>query len=450
MRLRDWRNVLVGATLALSGSTASAADGMAPGRSPAEEEATAAPSDDDSTDGEDMPAGHPDVGAGNPRGHGNGAPAGFFQPPEDTEHEDPTLPPGTIAVELRDGDDHPVSHEIVNLGILINSIAKGDSRKHLQGTTDDQGRVVFSGLETASNIAYRVSSGYRGGSFAALPFQMSQGKSMHVVLHVYPITHDTRGTLVVAEATIAAELRDDRIQIEEAINLYNLGRVAWQPDDVTMALPTGYTAFGSQATMGDQGVDDAVGAARLRGTFSPGQHPLEFRWQLPWSGDADVDFSVGLPPHTAIVRLMMPATSQVKLVGKGMPPAEVRQNSQGQSFLVSERRLMQDDAKITSLAIGIHDLPTPGPGRAVATALAALGVLAGIFLATAQRAKSGAAGGDSLRKVLLDELVDLERAHTSGDVGPRTYERVRRELIDALARTLTSPAPVGAHSKAPG
>ncbi len=450
MLLRDWARAALAAAILLAAPGASAAS--APDAVPSTTAEDPDPgAEADPGEGDELPAGHPDVGGGaQPQGHGNAAAGGFFQPPDDAEKEDPSLPPGTIAVELRDGDDHPVPHEDVHLGILINSIAKGDSRKHMEGTTDSQGHVVFSGLDTASNVAYRVSCGYRGGSFAAMPFQMSQGKSMHVVLHVYPVTRDLSAALVVSEATVAAELHDDRIQVEEALNIYNLGRIAWQPDDVRLALPAGYTAFGSQATMSDQGVDDVSGAGRLRGTFGPGQHSLEFRWQLPWSGDKDVDFSVGLPPHTAIVRLMMPATSDVKLVGSGMPPAEIRQNTHGQNFLVSERRLMQDDAKITSLAVGIHDLPTPGPGRFVATVLASLAVLTGIYLASQWRGRAGAGmgGPGSVRALLLDELADLERAHTSGDVGPRTYEKARRELIDAIARTLTPAAALGSQRKA--
>ena len=44
------------------------------------------------------------------------------------------------------------------------------------------------------------------------------------------------------------------------------------------------------------------------------------------------------------------------------------------------------------------------------------------------------------RLELLNELEELEKAHLAGDVGPKTYERARRELIDALARTLRLPA----------
>ena len=205
--------------------------------------------------------------------------------------------------------------------------------------------------------------GIKAGSFAASPFQLQQVKSMHVVLHVYPVTRDLGAALIVCEATVAAELRDDRIQIEEALTVYNLGRTAWQPDDARMALPEGFTAFNSQASMSDQGVDEAGGAAKLRGTFPPGRHAVQFRWQLPWSGDKDVDFDVGLPPHVAIARVMMPALATIKLTAADFPPPEVRRDEQGQSFLVTERRLQPDDPKLSVLSIGIHDLPTPGPGR---------------------------------------------------------------------------------------
>ncbi len=394
------------------------------------------------SDPEALPPGHPSVDGSNPHAHAAGAEAmpGTFQPPEDTESEDISLPPGSISIELRDADDKPVPGETINLGILINSIAKGDSRKHMQATTDNRGRAGFSGLDTASNIAYRVSSGYRGGSFAASPFQFQQGKAMHVVLHVYPVARDIKDALIVCEETVAAEMRDDRVHIEEVLTIYNLGRTAWQPDDVRMPLPDGYTAFSSQATMSDQGVDDSGGSAKLRGTFPPGRHSLDFRWQIPWSGDKDVDFDVGLPPHVAIARVMMPAMADLKLIADGFPAAEVRHDAQGQTFLVTERRLKPDDAKLDSLSIGIHDLPTPGPGRLLASLLAACGVGLGLVFASSKRVSSAdhEAPG-AARAALLEDLAGLERAHAAGEVGPRTYERARRELIDALARTLARP-----------
>lgn len=368
------------------------------------------------------------------RMHAGAAAPGVFEPPEDTEQPAPTLPPGTISVDLRDADDKPVAHQTVTLGILINSIAKGDSRKHLQAQTDDQGHAVFTGLEVASNIAYRVGSPFQGGSFAATPFQLEQAKAMHVVLHVYAVTHDLLVAVVVAEATVAAEVREDRLQLEEVLTFYNLGRTAWQPENLSVALPEGFTAFATQASMSDQGADEIGGVARLHGTFPPGRHTVEFRWQLPLSGEKDVTFDAGLPPHVAAARVVMPAASEISLTATGFPPADIRRDAQGQRFIVLERRARPDDPKLTVLHIGIHGLPTPGPGRLVATAIAACGVAAGLAFAFSRRMRRRPDA--RVGSALLRELGDLERARISGEVGPKTYEKVRREIVDMLARTL--------------
>jgi hypothetical protein len=390
---------------------------------------------------DEMPPGHPAVGEdSDPHAHAGSAEAlpGMFQPPEDTETPDPKLPPGTIVVELHDADDKPVAGESVTLGALINSIAKGDSRKHFQATTDAAGRVEFSSLDTASNVAYRVSSGFQGGSFAANPFQLKQAGAMHVVLHVYPVARDIRDARIVCETTIAAEVRDDRIRVEEAVTVYNLGRTAWSPGDVHMALPDGYTAFSNQASMSDQGVDDASGSARLRGTFAPGRHSVDFQWQIPWGGDRDVDFDVGLPPHSAIVRIMMPASGPIRLMASGFPAAEVRHDGQGQSFLVTERRLRPDEPAFDTVSVGIRDLPTTGIGRLVATLLASCSVAFGLSMAFRSRAgrDPSPAKDDRAREALLADLADLEHARAKGDVGPQTYERARKEIIENLARTM--------------
>ncbi len=386
-----------------------------------------------------LPAGHPPVDRA--AAHGGGktiATPGVFTPPEDTETDDPSSPAGTITVELRDADDHPVPGEQVTLGILINSIAKGDRRDRLQATTDAQGRAVFRDLQTESNIAYRVSSGHQGGSFAAMPFQLQQAKATRVVLHVYPVVHDVQQAVIVEEATLAAELRDDRIQVEEVLTVYNLGRTAWQPMDVQLKLPPSATAFAAQTTMSDQGVDESGGSGRLRGTFPPGRHAVEFRWQLPWADTQDVDFQVGLPPHVAIARVMMPAAGGIKLAVQGFPSAEAKRDTQGQSFLVTEKRLRPEEPRLVALDVRIHDLPTVGPARWVATALAAFGVLVGLAMTVSRRGRSRSVPEDarSARSAVLEELAELERGRSSGEVGPKTYERARRELIDALARTL--------------
>jgi hypothetical protein len=72
----------------------------------------------------------------------------------------------------------------------------------------------------------------------------------------------------------------------------------------------------------------------------------------------------------------------------------------------------------------------------VVTGIAGLTVLFGLFLAVRGRSIRKGSNPKRERARLLDELEDLERAHATGEIGPRTYERARRAIVDAIARTI--------------
>jgi hypothetical protein len=410
-----------------------------------------------------MPAGHPSVDPGatapsaaaeddadqdgapaGPHGGQDGSRGGIpgaFEPPPDTTEEDSALPAGTIEVETRDPDNKVISRAGITLGIVHQSVAKGESREHKAGVSDAQGRSRFEGLETGSGVAYRVTVPVDSATFAAMPFQLSASKGMRVVLHVYPVVHDLQRAVIVMQGILFVELKDDRVQIEQAVTIYNFGKSAWVPENVVMKLPEAFTAFNSQQQMGDQGVDavDKVGV-KLRGTFAPGKKDLDFRWQLPYSDEKDVDVTVGLPPHIAVMRVMAHASQDMKLVVEGFPDAQRQTDAQGQRLLLTERQMRRDDAPLTSVHIALHDLPAPGPGRFIAAGLAALGILLGFGFAygSAGGPVPGPSGGSTARAALLAQLEELERARLADEIGPKTYDRLRRELIDALARTLVA------------
>jgi hypothetical protein len=366
-----------------------------------------------------------------------------FEPPPDTESEDPSLPKGTIVVELRNAENNPVpggNPWEVSLGVLHQSVAKGESREHNMATSDDKGMAHFDGLEPGSGIAYRVTVPKDGATFAAMPFQLPESTGMRVVLHVYPVTRDIQQALVVMQGIFFVEVKDDRIQIEQVYSIFNLGKVTWVPDGVILKLPEKFTALSAQQTMSDQGLDsvDKVGG-RLHGTFAPGRHEVSFRWQLPYAGEKEVDFEVGLPPHVAVVRAMAGAAGGVRFVVSGFPDAESKNDAQGQRVLVTEKQARRDEPW-TALHVRLEGLPTPGPGRFIATGLAGLAVTVGFVFAFGGGGKPPRGFQNKGRRAgLLAELLELENARKTGDVGPKTYERARRELIDAIARTLDAP-----------
>ena len=145
-----------------------------------------------------------------------------------------------------------------------------------------------------------------------------------------------------------------------------------------------------------------------------------------------------MPPRLAVSRILAAASHQMTLEVAGFDAAQGKTDPQGQYLLITEKQIKRDEPPLKSVRVALRNLPTAGPGRFIASGIAAVGVFAGIGLAFSlrrpDRKKEG--GGKPERAQLLAELEDLEKAHLAGDIGPNTYERARRELIDAIARTL--------------
>lgn len=422
----------------LTASTSLAADAGAPSTAKSAAPTTTAPS---ATEGR-RAAREPDApddseGTGQPHRHdANGD--GTFQAPEDGAAEDPRVPAGELDVLIVDGSGKPLPNTLVTLGILYNSVAKGESRKRVVSTTNESGIARFEHLEPGSGVAYRPMVIAEGATFEVMPFRLPERSGMRAILHVYPVVDSLENAVVVMQTILYAEVKDDRVQVQEGFKIYNLGKNAWVPKDLIVPLPENFTAFATSQGMTDIAVE-AVPAkgVRIRGTFGPGQHMLEFRWQVPYTGDARISFDVGMPPHTAAARVIAPASKDMALEVPGFPKPQSSSDGQGQRALITERQLRRDEDALKSISVVISGLPTEGPGKIVATLLSAGGLLVGVVLGTKKPERRDR---DKERTRLLESLAELERAVQAGDVGPKTYERARRELLDAIARTFADDA----------
>jgi len=353
--------------------------------------------------------------------------------PEDGALEDPTLPKGSIEVHIGDASGNPQPGTEVTLGIIYNSVAKGESRKRVTAKTDGAGKARFDNLDTGSGVAYRVMVLKDEATFSATPFQLGAKSGMRVLLHVYPVVRDIEQSLVVSQSMLYAEVKDDRVQVQQAFKIYNFGKNAWVPQDVIVPLPPEFTAFVAQQGMTDVGVDAVPKqGVRLRGTFPPGQHVVEFKWQLPYAGEPEVRMTVGMTPHLAAARVIAPAARGMQLDVEGFETPRPTTDGMGQRALVSEKQLRRDDPPVKSVNVTLRGLPTEGPGKVIATFLAFCGVIAGVVLGTKKPPARDTRGE---RQQLLTALEALEQERRDGIVGPKTYERARRELIDGIART---------------
>jgi hypothetical protein len=135
----------------------------------------------------------------------------------------------------------------------------------------------------------------------------------------------------------------------------------------------------------------------------------------------------------------------------GFPPAQVTRGHNGQRVLQTVKQpdlrgglqALLGNTQPGTLSITVRGIPTPGPWRWLALALASLTIAGGGFYLFESR---GGGLTSALREqredlfeaqgTLLDELALLEKARASGDVGPKSYERLRVALLDALARIM--------------
>lgn len=372
---------------------------------------------------------------------GEGGQAGRA-PPQNGAREAPTLPAGSIEALIVDGSEKPLANVQVTLGIVESSVAKGDSRERETAVTGADGMVRWDHLKTGMGIAYRVSVIKDGATFPVTPFQLGPERGMTSKVYVFPVVRSINDAVVFSKGVIYIEIKDDRVQIEQMLTIANFGQTAWVPGDYTFDVPAKMQAFTNDQGMSDVGVDKVEGKDQLRlhGTFAPGQQQIVFRWQLPYSGERDLSFQVEAPPNMAQARVMAAAAQKMKLESDGMT-APKTEELQGQRVLTIDWDQLDARSSIKEFRIRLHDIPESGlPAWLMRSGvgLAALISLSAIVVVRSGKRRNDARARKDSRAALLAELSDLERAHQQGDLGPKTYERARRELVDQIALTLAA------------
>lgn len=395
---------------------------------------------DDVDDGDMPPGADPHGGGASP--HNNGAvPSKVFRAPPDGSQDDSTLPVGSIVISVRDAQDKPIAAAPINLGIFHSSVAKGDSRENKSGVSDEAGQIRFDGLPIGSGITYKVSTSRGPATYSVMPFPLSDKNGKRVVLHSYEISNDIERLPIGTEGFVYLSLKEDAIQIEQMYTVLNLGSVTWVAD-LPIELPEGFRAFNKQDSMDEARIDEVSGkGAALRGTFSPGRHELSFRYQVPLDNETRQSMTMELPAHIFQAQILAESSKTMGLEVADFPAAQKTQNRQGKRVLGTEKQFPRKDGKQT-LTITLTGLPTTGPGRWIAVALAVGALLGGLAYYLQKRDDEGLdveARRDLVdaREALLTEIVALEKAHKSGEIGPKSYAHLRASLFDALARIET-------------
>lgn len=415
--------------------------------------ASAAPSSAPSGSASAAPLDEPpmlDPHGGNPHAmdpHGGGRPqapakSGEFTPPEDESREDLELAPGTIILTVVDKDGYPVPDLPVTMRHDHASIAKGDTHDTRSDKTDAKGEIRYDDLLYGAAETYWIRASVGEAIFALRPLQLSQKAGGRALLHVYDATEERELLAIELQSQIRTSLREDVIVVEQEYRISNGDPVAWLAD-VEIPLPEGWKAFTSPT--------DSMGApiriyrsekgAVLRGTVPPGLTGVSFGYHIPLAGDEKQSFEVQPFPSTSAVQILSEASRKMTLVADEFAPA-VFNKSSGVTILVTQRIVKKNEPMLPSFKVTLGGLPTRGPGGYIALGLAI------VALAVAGAYRWSRKGRTDLepdtlkdlveaRDTLIEEITALEIAHKKGVVGPKTYERSRGLLLDALARIVS-------------
>ena len=393
-----------------------------------------------------LPPGHPPVG-----GPGPSATAGSSAVAQDSSQVDRNTPPGTVVVDVRDHADAPVALAKVELTVIRHSVEKGEARGGATVQTDSDGTARFSQLATGSAAVYRISVPFAtpGGVQAVYgtgPFRLDGRYGQHVVVHVLPATDRLEDAVIGMQGMLYIQLKDDAVAVEELFEIYNLGQTTWVPSNLVVELPHGFKAFQTQEQMSDAGFDEVPGrGARLHGTFAPGQRQAYFRFRVPYDGGDSMNVSTSLPPHVARMKVIAEAAKSMTLDVDGFPPAFADRSQAGQRMLAAERQLKAGDQPMQRLHVRLEHIPGMGKKAGAVASAAALIMLAGLYLGFSgrrapQRARVARRELEQdtarARTRLVAEIAALEEARAQGAVGPKTYERLREALLEALGRLL--------------
>lgn len=369
--------------------------------------------------------------AANPHGMAMGA------PPTNRSFVDEQLPEGTVVVEVVDGAGNPLKGAKVRLLTHFQSIAEGNDEDVTEKPTDESGEARFDGLDTAIRFSYGVAVEHDGANYDAPGFRLGK-TGQRVVVHTFPVSEDPREAFVGIQAFITVRVNDDLLRVDGGYRVINMSRTTWKPKPIFLKLPDDAQGVEAKLTMGDAGFEEAPGGMNLVGSFPPGQKDLAFAFHVPNTNEETRTIQLAVPPHAVDVNVLIEQAPGMGLsVSPGFEPAETRVGRDDKKVLVTRRVMRPGEGSLSSIVIELSGLPVIGPGRWIA-ALIALGVaLLGLFAALLKQKETDEEKGeqrDRARNTLLDEMKLLERAHRDGEIGPRTYEQTKREIMVALAR----------------
>lgn len=372
--------------------------------------------------------------------------------------EDPRLPGNVVLVRVVDGAGQGIPDVTVRLGVM----SEGQRGLAREGRTRFDGSAQFEGLATGGMTAYRASVESDGVRALAPPFQLDGRTGRAVQLVRFPVMTEPRSILV-TDVRMEVTFADDRLVVRTSLRLANFTAMSMggQPNPRTWApqgglrwrLPVGYSNFRTEEqSMGDQRLVEQGGEVVFQGSLPPTspreQVDLAYTYRYVFSG-TEVNLEAALPQLPVLAATVATqAPAGMRLTVEGFPDAQERRFNGQRILLTGRERRSRDEAAIGSLRVRLSGLPAvAGLERTLAVFFAAGVVLLGLWAAQGARRRSLEEGAEETRKArreqlearrerLLAEARGLLAQHRAGEVGPESFSREKRLLVESLAAVL--------------
>jgi hypothetical protein len=208
-------------------------------------------------------------------------------------------------------------------------------------------------------------------------------------------------------------------------------------------LPEGVKAIQIKEDVGDaRFVQDGDTAIRLAGTFAPGQHDLMLRFHLDTDGKSQRKIAFPTSVHLGSVRVLLDSAPGMTLKINGFPDPTESRNQDGQRRLIASRDFLTEKTRAPEkIEVQISGIPTPASGRFFAVSLASVIAVGGLVASVGRfrarsplRSQLSKEERERAGELLLDELIRLEQAFKQGEIGRKTHESAKRQLLEAYAR----------------
>ncbi|HVZ73008.1 MAG TPA: hypothetical protein VHJ20_11580 [Polyangia bacterium] len=358
-----------------------------------------------------------------------------------SSHPDPTLPKGTLVVQLVDEGGRPVPNHPITLG----SVDQTNKVTVHHATTGADGTARFADLATGRTAGYAAVVDFHGQHIGTDPFAMPEDTGARADIHALEHTSDPSVITIGEGARIILQLREDTQQFLEMLPLENTSKKMFDPGPGAFEIPLPKEFTGAEAAeSGGRKVEvRANHGMAVHGTISPksslGQtdaksagNEVTFGFVLPYRGTTK-DFEQPMPNGIGLFTLIHEQIPGLEISGPGVGARQERE-ANGKKYWVMPGSAIPAGGVMRFTVTG---LPSQDhSGRVVAAVLTLLLIAGAIVFGRRAAGDARKVAADertrleARRESLFAELVTVERAAKSG-AASATPER-RRELVAKL------------------